>query len=130
MNKYEFLTCKDLKYKPNALDKASFEFSPLGKPFSMGLDKTAKGYQEEGVMKLLKDIRDGLAGSVIRQNNRPNRPNDVNDEDDGNHGNDEIDDDDGNDENDDDDDDDDDGNDGNDENDDNGGGNTMIKIKK
>ena len=56
LNKYEFLTRKDLKYKPNALDKAKLEFSPLGKAFSMGLDKTAQGYQEEGVIKLLKDI--------------------------------------------------------------------------
>ena len=30
LNKYEFLTRKDLKYQPNALDKARFEFSPLG----------------------------------------------------------------------------------------------------
>ena len=30
LNKYEFLTRKNLKYKPNALDKAKFEFSPLG----------------------------------------------------------------------------------------------------
>ena len=37
----------------------------------MGLDKTAQGYQEEGVIKLLKDIRDGLAGNVNRLNNRP-----------------------------------------------------------
>ena len=41
LNKSEFLTRKDLKYKPNALDKARFEFSPLGKAFSTGLDKTA-----------------------------------------------------------------------------------------
>ena len=84
LNKYEFLTRKDLKYKPNALDKAKFEFSPLGKAFSVGLDKTADGYQEEGVIKLLKDIRDGIAGNVIRPNrlnngpnndDRPNRPN-------------------------------------------------------
>ena len=40
LNKYEFLTRKYLKYKPNALDKARFEFSPLGKAFSLGLDKT------------------------------------------------------------------------------------------
>ena len=60
LNKYEFLTRKDLKYKPNALDKARFEFSPLGKTFSTRLDKTVQGYQEEGVIKLLKDIRDGL----------------------------------------------------------------------
>ena len=58
LNKYEFLTRKDLKYQPNALDKARFEFYPLGKTFSVGLDKTTQGYQEEGVMKLLKDIRD------------------------------------------------------------------------
>ena len=78
LNKYEFLTRKDLKYKPNALDKTKFEFSPLGKAFSVGLDKTAQGYQEEGVIKLLKDIRDGLASGVNRRpdDNRPddNRP--------------------------------------------------------
>ena len=64
LNKYEFLTRKDLKYKPNALDKARFEFSPLGKTVSTGLDKTAQGYQEEGIIKLLKDIRDVLAGCI------------------------------------------------------------------
>ena len=76
LNKCEFLTRKNLKYKPNVLDKAKFEFSPLGKAFSTGLDKTAVGHQEEGVIKLLKDIRDGLANGVIRPNNMPNRPND------------------------------------------------------
>ena len=51
LNKYEFLTRKDLKCKPNTLDKAKFEFSPLRKAFSMGLDKTSQSYQEEGVIK-------------------------------------------------------------------------------
>ena len=60
LNKYEFLTRKDLNYKPNALDKARFEFSPLGQTFSIGLDKTAQVYQEEDVIKLLKVIKDGL----------------------------------------------------------------------
>ena len=64
LNKYEFLKRIDLNYKPNALDKARFEFSPLGKTFSTGLGKNAQGYQEEGIMKLLKDIRDGLAGGI------------------------------------------------------------------
>ena len=64
VNKYKFLTRKDLKYKPNALDKARFKFSPLGQTFSIGLDKTAQGYQKEGAIKLLKDIRDSLAGGV------------------------------------------------------------------
>ena len=75
LNKYEFLTRKDLKYKPNAIDKARFEFSPLGKTFIIGIDKTAQGYQEEGAIKLLKDIRGGLAGGVNRKPN-DNRPDD------------------------------------------------------
>ena len=75
LNKYDFLARKDLNYKPNALDKAKFEFSPFGKAFSTGLDKTAEGYQEEGVIKILKDIRDGLANGVIRPNNMLDRPN-------------------------------------------------------
>ena len=71
LNKYEFLKKIDLNYKPNASDKARFEFSPLGKDFSVGLDKTAQGYQDEGVIKLLKNIRDVLAGGVnIRPNDR------------------------------------------------------------
>ena len=88
LNKYEFLTRKDLKYKPNALDKVRFEFFPLGKAFSTGLDKTVQGYQE-GVIKLLKDIRDDLRGGVIRPNNRPNNDNgdDDDDDDDNNDGN-------------------------------------------
>ena len=64
LNKYEILKRIDLNYKPNALDKARFEFSPLGKTFNTGLDKTAQGYQEEGIMKILKDIRDALAGGI------------------------------------------------------------------
>ena len=101
LNKYEFLTRKDLKYKPNALDKARFQLSPLGQTFSIGLDKTAEGYQEEGVMKLLKDIRDSLGGGVRRlglddnnndnddnnndtdNNNNDDNDNDDNDNDDG-----------------------------------------------
>ena len=65
LNKYEFLKRTDLNYKPNALDKARFAFSPLGKTFSMGLDKIAQGYQEEGIAKILKDFRDALEGGII-----------------------------------------------------------------
>ena len=64
LNKYEFLTRKDLTYKPNALGKARFEFSPLGRTFNEGLDKTIPNYQEEGAIKLLKEIRDNLAGGI------------------------------------------------------------------
>ena len=75
LNKFEFLTRKDLKYKLKALDKARFEFSPLDKAFSTGLDKNVQGYQEEGAIKLLKDIIDNLAGNVIIPARLP-RPND------------------------------------------------------
>ena len=61
LNKYEFLKRIDLDYKPNALDKARFNFSPLGRAFNEGLGKTIPNYQEEGAIKLLKEIRDNLA---------------------------------------------------------------------
>ena len=89
LNKYEFLKRIDLNYKPNALDKARFEFSPLGKTFSTRLDKTAQGYQGEGIIKLLKYIRDGLAGGITPRTlggpdlNRPD-DNDNDDDDDDN----------------------------------------------
>ena len=83
LNKYELLKRIDLNHKPNALDKARFEFSPLGKTFNTGLDKTAQGYQEEGITKLLKDIRDSLAGNVIIPA-KPLRPNDNGNDDNGN----------------------------------------------
>ena len=97
LNKYEFLKRIDLNYKPNALDKARFEFSPLGKTFSTGLDKTAQGYQEEGIIKLLKDIRDGLACGITPRTPRApgvpggpglDRPDDGDDSDDSDDGDD------------------------------------------
>ena len=72
LDKYEFLTRKDLKYKPNALDKAKCEFSPLGKDFNQGLDKKAENYQEEGVIKLLKDIRDRMVRPIGGNNDNGN----------------------------------------------------------
>ena len=83
LDKYEFLTRKDLKYKPNALDKAKFEFSPLGKAFNQGLDKEAENYKEEGVIKLLKDIRDRMI-RPIGGNNGGNGNNDNGDDNDDN----------------------------------------------
>ena len=83
LNKYEFLKRIDLNYKPNALDKARFEFSPLGQTFNTGLNKNVQGYQEEGIIKLLKDIRDGLAGDITpRVPGAPRRSDDDDDDDD------------------------------------------------
>ena len=78
LNKYEFLTRKDLNYKPNALEQAKFEFSPLGKTFSTGLNKTIPNYQEKGVIKLLKDIRNSLSSRInIPPKSPPKLPRDT-----------------------------------------------------
>ena len=42
LHKYEYLTKKDLGYKPDAFEKAKFEYSPLGKVFTDGLNKIDK----------------------------------------------------------------------------------------
>ena len=55
LHKYEYLTKKDLGYKPDAFEKAKFEYSPLGKVFTDGLDKSDKN---EGLLKRLKNIED------------------------------------------------------------------------
>ena len=39
LSKYEYLTKKDLNYKPNAFEQAKFEYSPLGKVFTDGLNR-------------------------------------------------------------------------------------------
>ena len=53
--KYEYLTKKDLKYKSDAFEQANFEYSPLGKVFTDGLDKSDRN---EGLLKRLKYIED------------------------------------------------------------------------
>ena len=52
--KYKYLTKKDLKYKPNAFEQAKFEYSPLGKVFTDGLDKSDRN---EGLLKRLKNLK-------------------------------------------------------------------------
>ena len=49
--KYEYLTKKDLGYKPASLEQAKFEYSPLGKVFTDGLDKSDRN---EGILKKIK----------------------------------------------------------------------------
>ena len=51
--KIEYLTKKDLNYKPNAFEQAKFECSPLGKVFIDGLNKTDK---KEVLLKRFKNI--------------------------------------------------------------------------
>ena len=53
MDKFEYLTGEDLEYKPNSLEQAKFEYSPLGKVFDKGLDKEDKKGE---ILKRLKNI--------------------------------------------------------------------------
>ena len=55
MPKYEYLTKKDLGYQSDAFEQAKFEYSPLGKVFTDGLDKSDKN---EGLLKRLENIED------------------------------------------------------------------------
>ena len=57
---YEYLTKKDLGYKPDALEKVKFEYSPIGKVFTDGLAKEDKS-KKVGLFKQLKNIEDNLA---------------------------------------------------------------------
>ena len=57
--KYEYLTKKDLGYKPVAVEKLKFEYSPIGKVFTDGLAKEDKP-KKVGLFKRLKSIEDNL----------------------------------------------------------------------
>ena len=68
--KYEYLTKKDLNYKPDAFEQAKFEYSPLHKVFIDGLDKSDR---KEGLLKRLKNIEDKSNNQLLalRDINRP-----------------------------------------------------------
>ena len=55
LDKYEYLAGEDLSLKPSTVEQAIFEYSPLGKIFTKGLDKND---QKEGLLKRLKNIDD------------------------------------------------------------------------
>ena len=55
LRKYEFLIDEDLGYKPSVLEKAKFEYSPLGKFFNKGLKEEQK---KEELLKSVKNIGD------------------------------------------------------------------------
>ena len=59
LTKYEDLTKKDLGYKPDAVEKVKFEYSPIGKLFTDGLAKKDKS-QNVGLFKRLRNIEDNL----------------------------------------------------------------------
>ena len=55
LEKYEYLTSEDLDLKPSTVEKARFEYFPLGNFFNKGLKEEDK---KEGLLKRLKNIED------------------------------------------------------------------------
>ena len=55
LEKFEYLTGEDLRYKSDVIEKAKFEYSPFRKVFNKRLDKSDK---KEGLLKRLKNIKD------------------------------------------------------------------------
>ena len=54
VDKYEYLTGKDLGLKPSTIEQAKFEYSQLGKVFKKGLSENDK---KEGLLKRLKILK-------------------------------------------------------------------------
>ena len=59
LDKYEFLTKQDLKYKPDALEQTKFTYSPLRNVFNDGLNKK-DNTNKVGILQRLKNIKDNL----------------------------------------------------------------------
>ena len=70
LDKYKYLTGEDLGYKPDALAQVKFEYSPLGKVFTAGLDKFDK---TEGLLKTLKNVENKSGNQLTVLNNLFNR---------------------------------------------------------
>ena len=54
LDKYEYLTGEDLGLKPSTVEQTKFEYSPLGKVFTKGLEKEED--KKEGFFKRPKNI--------------------------------------------------------------------------
>ena len=67
LDKYEYLTGKDLGCKPSVIEKAKFEYSPLGKILNRGLDKDD---QKEGLFKRLKKLKARLKAKIKKNQNQ------------------------------------------------------------
>ena len=61
------MTGEDLGYKPSVIEQAKFDYSPLGKIFTKGLDKDDKDDKKEGFFKRMKNIEDNIEGKNKEQ---------------------------------------------------------------
>ena len=73
LDKYKYFTGKDIGYKPCVVQEAKFDYSPLAKFFSKGLDEKDK---KEGLLKRLKNIEDKNKKQLKAIENKNANPND------------------------------------------------------
>ena len=71
LDKYEFSTKQDLKYKPDALGQANFAYSPLGKVFNDGLNKK-DNTKKVGMLQRLRNIEYNLNSNDDNDDNDDN----------------------------------------------------------
>ena len=66
LDKVEYLTGENLGLRPDTIEQARFEYSPLGKIFNKGLDKDDK---KEGLFKRLKNIENAQKNLIRDDDN-------------------------------------------------------------
>ena len=72
LGKHEYLTGEDLGHRPDPMQKAKFEYSPLGQMFNKML---TTGERLEGLLKRLKNIEDKTDNQLRAiENNIGNQP--------------------------------------------------------
>ena len=77
LDKYEYLTGDDLGYRPDPVQKAKFQYFPLGQVFNKGLTTDEKW---EGLLKRLKNIENKTDNQLRAiENNIDNQPPEIKD---------------------------------------------------
>ena len=72
LDKFEYLTGENLGYRPDPVQKAKFEYSPLGQVFNKGLTTDEKS---ECLLKRLKNIENKTDNPLRAiENNISNQP--------------------------------------------------------
>ena len=76
LSKYEYLTKKDLNYKPDPIQKARFEYFALGHVFNKGLTTNDRS---EGLLKRIKNLEDKADNQLLAIENQGDRQLDLTD---------------------------------------------------
>ena len=72
LDKYKYLTGEDLEYRPDPVQKARFEYSPLGQVFNKRLDSNER---QEELLKRLRNTEDKTDNQLRAiENNIGNQP--------------------------------------------------------